>query len=215
MRVTRLLLETTRGIQKTRVLDRIHSRFNARGQTRKTHMPWCLHRDVGLCCCKLQPGIIYGAHATYYPKMGMLRVGEHLFGIGGSNDDQIGRHVMLSIINAAGSPSLSIFLNAPLQIMVLSLMYFTPSHGVIGQPVGRQILSRFMRLVRFLHRDGMSFVTHMRRIQRCVKRFLVRRWEKRALAVMMSSHARLGSRAGGMEELPTDIAMTIVLATLG
>ena len=178
-------------------------------------MPWCLHRDVGLCCCKLQPGIIYGTHATYYPKMGMLRVGERLFGIGDSSCDQIGRHVMLSIVNAAGSPSLTLFINEPLQIIVLSLLYFTPSHGVIGQPVGRPILSRFMRQVRFLHRDGMSFVTHMRRIQRCVKRLLVRRWEARALAVMMSSHARLGTRARGLEELTSDITMIIVLATLG
>jgi hypothetical protein len=32
---------------------------------------------------------------------------------------------------------------------------------------------------------------------------------------MMSSHARLGTRARGLEELTSDITMIIVLATLG
>ena len=60
----------------------------------------------------------------------------------------------------------------------------------------------------FLH--GVTPIVHVWRMQRAVRRWLRRKWEERALAVMMVSHVRLGALSG-LALVPSDVIRLNVL----
>jgi hypothetical protein len=72
-----------------------------------------------------------------------------------------------------------------------------------------QVQSRFVFGAEYLHK-GVSLVVHVRRAQRAIKRFLRRKWEERALIVMLATHARLGA-GSVLGRLHPDVLAAILL----
>ena len=60
--------------------------------------------------------------------------------------------------------------------------------------------------------NGGTPIVHVWRMQRAVRRWLRRKWEERALAVMMVSHVRLGALSD-LALLPSDVIHQNVLVT--
>jgi hypothetical protein len=58
--------------------------------------------------------------------------------------------------------------------------------------------------------SGLTPMTHVWRIQRAMRGWLRRRWEKRALAIMMAWHVRLGG-ASALVTLPCDVMRQNIL----
>lgn len=165
-------------------------------------MPWCMHRDVGFCCCSQLPYIVFGRDATYYPASGLLRVETQLFHM---TSTRPGRHAVHLLVKAAGSSSFSLHAPGVYNRVFMRFRYsVTQSRG--GMFV--EIPYRLTFGVEYLH-ERASLLVHLRRLQRLAKRYVHRKWQARALAVMMASHARLGA-GSVLEGLHADVLALIL-----
>lgn len=174
--------------------------------TRLAHskMPWCMHRDIGFCCCPPPAHMVFGLNATYYPTCKLLRVENQLFCM---RPTRIGRHALQMLVHAANSSFFCAPLHTSYKRVFLGFQYS------VTLPVGGtfvEIPSRFTYAVGYLHNEVL-LVVHVRRAQRAIRRYLRRKWEERALAVMMASHARLGA-GSALEGLQADVLAMILLS---
>ena len=150
----------------------------------------CPKDDVTLCRCSLNMSeMIHGIDATFYPKAGCFRLGKSLYSAR-VYFETFGRHMWeIFIHNPAGVSQ---------RYLYRSSRRFN-YHGVAfymigGTGVGFYFLSTI---------NGLMPSVHIRRIQRAMRMFLQRKYEQRALAMMMGLYERLGdnSRVSGLPEV--------------
>ena len=167
-------------------------------------MPWCMHRDISFCCCGQLPHIVFGRDATYYPKCKLLRVKNQLFCM---RSTVIGRHAMQRLVSSVGSSSFFMYISSVYNNRIY--LSFTYSVMLSSGGISMEIPSRNTCGVEYLC-SGLNMLVHVRRVQRAAKRYMLKKRQERALALMMASHARLG--AGSLlEGLHVDV-LALILA---
>ena len=164
-------------------------------------MDGCPMEYFGDCQCS-NVGVVM-AHfgdASQYPQCGFFRKGRRLFCVQKTPAWVRGRHfwatLLRSDVDNFGPCFHVIMPNVYLLFMTYRPPAPEPSHGW-SFPV-----------TAFL--NGGTPIVHVWRIQRAVRQWLRRKWEERALAVMMVSHARLGALSG-LALVPSDVIHRNVL----
>lgn len=170
-------------------------------------MPWCMYNDISFCTCPPHEHIIFSPDATFYPKSRLLRVGNQLFIM---RSEFIGRHAISTLVHALNS-SFSYMLVGGVYNRIYIGFQYSMTRKINGMVVN--IPSRFTCGLEYLH-HGVVLTVHVRRVQRAIRSFLRRKWEERAVAVMMASHKRLGlgSALGSLHSdvLPSVCAMMMI-----
>lgn len=140
-------------------------------------MDGCPHANVLHCLCR-QARMMHGPTASYYPELGFFRVDRCLFHVASC---RFGGHFWHAVVNIPSS--FSGLVVAPDKVLLLY-------HLILDFEVedGRGVA--YCRIPHVLR--GATPMVHLWRIQRAVRKFLARRFQTRALALMMAFHDRLG-----------------------
>lgn len=170
--------------------------------------------DVTRCMCFVrQMEIAHHGNVTYYPHAGWLRVGRRLFRL-----KYIGRHgqhfwdwlvrlpAVTGVVKTRKLPNACFISCNTTQIQDFNELTLWGGVDFLTFS-GCPWLS-----ISNLGDNLRSPIVLIWRIQRAIRRFLKRRFEERALAWMMGSHARLCGTAG-MTDIPEDISR-MILTTL-
>ena len=157
----------------------------------RTACPAC---DVTLCrCTDRGMGMLHSVDASLYPTAGLFRVGRTLYN--GREFSTFGRHTWeVFISNAAGVSRRYVYCWTHYHLYGA----FLQLQGGLG------VSFAFTPTV-----NDMLPSVSVRRIHGVMRRFLRRKWEGRALAVMMGLHGRLGS-GSCVAEVPADMLCKIL-----
>jgi hypothetical protein len=160
-----------------------------------------MHADISFCNCPHPEHMIFSPYATYYPRCKLLRVENQLFSL---QSTRIGRHALQMLVHALSSSFSYTLVSGLYNRIYLGFLYRDSVTRSIGH-------SQFTCGVEYLH-HGVMLVVHVRRVQRAARRYMRCKWEGRALAVMMASHARLGL-GSTLKNLHLDALSTISVMT--
>jgi hypothetical protein len=152
----------------------------------------CPAEDITQCRCTIDPyKIVHGTDATFYPKAMCFRVGRNLYTI----------RLFCNYITSHMAEAMIKKQNCTREIFIRDCTHFTNIRTGLPYPM--------MAGVCFPSRRASS--VYIWRIQRAMRRFLTltRKWEGRALAVMMALHSRLGGQSC-LNHLPDDVLQAIV-----
>jgi hypothetical protein len=152
-------------------------------------MDGCPTAYFGDCQCS-NAGVVM-AHfgdASHYPRSGFFRKGRRLFCVQ-KTPALVGRHFWATLLRS-DVDNFGTVSNMYLLFMRYRPPAPEPSHGWA------------FPITAFL--NGATPIVHVWRIQRAVRQWLRRKWEERALAVMMMSHVRLGALSG-LALVPSDV----------
>lgn len=147
---------------------------------------------LGLCQCREESPMIHHGNASYYPKSGCFRMGRILFT---ARSIRMGRHFWDLFIHLPPGTERRITPCPLYTAYHITLTTLTaPVVTTETHPVRKGMAIMFephlpspnLPIRRVM---PMIFVW---RIQRAIRSFLRRKWEERALAVMMALHPRLG-----------------------
>lgn len=162
----------------------------------------CSCQDIAFCTCPHLEHMVFSQNATYYPVSKLLRIDGQLFSM---HSTRIGRHSLSMLVQALSTSFSYMLADGVINRLYLSFRYSTTRSNAGGLVV--EIPSRFTCGVDYLH-GGVIILVHVRRVQRAARQYLRRKWEERALAVMMATHARLGL-GSSLESLHSDVLATI------
>ena len=160
--------------------------------------PACPAENVLACRCpKNVNASVHSADASYYPRACLFRMGRRLFHVR-MFDKGLGRHFWEMVVhNSPGLCSRTLYPDRLYHVQSLCFKLNAPVRGGAAVPMQWNIA-------------GVSLVVHMWRIQRAVRAHLRRRWEKRALAVAMAAHHRLGQDSL-LAAYPTELLRALLL----
>ena len=165
-------------------------------------MDGCPTVYFGDCQCS-NVGVVM-AHigdASLYAQCGFFRKGRRLFCVQ-KTPAWLGRHFWATLLRS-DVDNFGPCLHVTMSTMYLLFMRYRP-------PAPEPSRCWAFPIPAFLH--GVTPIVHVWRIQRAVRQWLRRKWEERALAVMMVSHVRLGALSG-LALLPSDVIHQNVLVT--
>ncbi len=169
--------------------------------------------DVVRCQCDSHNlKAVHHGELAYYPQAGWLRVGRRLFRL-----RWIGRHgqhfwdclvrllAVVGVVKTRGSCNTC-------YISCVIPRELDPNEREIWAGVDFLSFSGWPWLGTDHGGMFLSPIVLIWRIQRAVRQFLKRNFEKRALAWMMGSHARLSCGTAGTADIPADISRMILSA---
>jgi len=146
--------------------------------------------------------MLHHADVSYYPNAGFFRVGRRLYSARSMNS--MGYHFWLYLVETASYPGImSLYSDSKLHAY---FMLLRAPPGQDDEICGVQFYIRATL-------SGLMPIVHVWRIQRAMRGWLRRRWEKRALATMMAWHVRLGD-SSVMASLPSDVIRQDILVHL-
>lgn len=149
----------------------------------------CPQTDVVHCLCG-QAEMMHGNNASYYPSLGFFSTGRRLLHVASC---RFGGHFWHAVISTPSRFSnMTVASDKILRVYHLILDFDMDG----GRGVAYSRIPHTLRAA--------TPIVHLWRIQRAVRRFLADRFQRRALALMMAFHARLG--AGSLlAALPEDL----------
>ncbi len=143
--------------------------------------------------------MIHKDHVTFYPKAGLLKQGKSLYNV---RDLGISESGWRDITPKKVQVQMMIHIDPfDRDYMMRVFKIFTPTSSVNVMLLGVYVSPLFQEVFPLVH---------VRRIQKATRGYLRRKFEERALSLMMALHPRLG---GGnvLTSLPVDIFRSILI----
>ena len=149
----------------------------------------CPKSDIVQCLCEHEE-MMHGPNASLYPSLGFFRTGRRLLHVASC---RVGGHFWHAVVNTPSSFSgMTIAPDKDLKVYHLIIDFYMDG--------GRGLAySRIPLVLR-----NATPIVHLWRIQRVVRKFLLRRFQQRGLALMMGTHGRLGDQCL-LNCLPDDV----------
>jgi len=153
-------------------------------------MASCPAADVILCRCENNT-LMHTDFSTLYPRSGLYSLGRVLFNVSHLSTS-LGRHFWEMFVYNED-------LKCERKISRSNYIYYL-SFRTVNSTSGLSVAIH-------RHYNGVTYSVHIWRIQRWVRRFILR---QRALAVMMGQHARLGA-GSCLADVPADVLREVAM----